>query len=324
MNGRCDDLRATRDRNQASHTYALMAGANEHTTPTHGVAMDIADTGLIAEFVVESQEGLTNIEQQMLAIEAGGADVDLELVNAVFRTMHTIKGTAGFLGLDRIGALAHGLEEVLNGMRNREIPTSSELVTTVLRSADFMKALIESVETSNEADISAHVETLQRFRSGAPLESSSAAPASATPLTSQPAAVPLSEAAREFVTECNENLDQMDQDLLALEQSPTSDNLLRRVFRTMHTIKGGAGFLGLGSLERLAHAAETLLSKLRDGECALTADLTSALLATVDKCRERLRLLEANGFDGDDLDLRAHHPETTQCQPARIRHGYEE
>ena len=181
--------------------------------------------------------------------------------------------------------------------------TSSELVTTVLRSADFMKALIESVETSNEADISAHVETLQRFRSGAPLEMSSTASTSATPRASQPAAAPLSEAAREFVTECNENLDQMDQDLLALEQSPTSDNLLRRVFRTMHTIKGGAGFLGLGSLERLAHAAETLLSKLRDGECALTADLTSALLATVDKCRERLRLLEANGFDGDDLDL---------------------
>ena len=83
--------------------------------------MDSADAGLIAEFVVESQEGLANIEQQMLAIETAGVDVDIDLVNAVFRTMHTIKGTAGFLGLDRIGSLAHGLEEVLNAMRNREI-----------------------------------------------------------------------------------------------------------------------------------------------------------------------------------------------------------
>src|SRR5436190_19308949 len=124
--------------------------------------MEIADAGLIAEFVVESQEGLANIEQQMLTIESGGADVDLELVNAVFRTMHTIKGTAGFLGLDRIGSLAHGLEEVLDDMRNREIPTSSELVTTILHSADFMKSLIDCVDTSNEADISAHVTSLQQ------------------------------------------------------------------------------------------------------------------------------------------------------------------
>ena len=67
--------------------------------------MDSADAGLIAEFVVESQEGLANIEQQMLAIETAGVDVDIDLVNAVFRTMHTIKGTAGFLGLDRIGSM---------------------------------------------------------------------------------------------------------------------------------------------------------------------------------------------------------------------------
>mgnify|MGYP000257920111 CR=1 FL=1 len=97
--------------------------------------MSNADSELIAEFVVESQEGLVNIERQLLAIEAGGVDVDVEIVNAVFRTMHTIKGTAGFLGLDRIGALAHSLEEVLNGMRNREISTSSELVTTILHAA---------------------------------------------------------------------------------------------------------------------------------------------------------------------------------------------
>ena len=51
--------------------------------------MELADAELIAEFVIESQEGLANIEQQMLAIESGGTNVDLDLVNAVFRTMHS-------------------------------------------------------------------------------------------------------------------------------------------------------------------------------------------------------------------------------------------
>jgi two-component system, chemotaxis family, sensor kinase CheA len=50
--------------------------------------MDLADDALIGEFVVESREGLANIEQQMLAIEANGANIDIDLVNAVFRTMH--------------------------------------------------------------------------------------------------------------------------------------------------------------------------------------------------------------------------------------------
>ena len=99
--------------------------------------MEAADLELIAEFAIESLEGLANIEQQMLSIESRGADIDVDLVNAVFRTMHSIKGPAGFLGLERIGQLAHSLEEVLNRMRNRDIVPSSELVTTVLQAAVF-------------------------------------------------------------------------------------------------------------------------------------------------------------------------------------------
>ncbi len=70
--------------------------------------MDIADAELIAEFAIESQEGLANIEQQMLAIEADGAAINVDLVNAVFRTMHSIKGTAGFLGLTVLGCWPTG------------------------------------------------------------------------------------------------------------------------------------------------------------------------------------------------------------------------
>lgn len=262
--------------------------------------MEIADAGLIAEFVVESQEGLANIEQQMLEIEAGGSEVDGEMVNAVFRTMHTIKGTAGFLGLDRIGALAHGLEEVLNGMRNREIPTCSELVTSILNAADFMKGLIDTIETSNDADISAHVASLQRFRSTSEEEAVAEMAALEHELSAQRATSAesqQSDAMREFLIECYENLDRMDQDLLVLEQNPDAENVLRGIFRTMHTIKGGAGFLGMGLLEKLAHTAENLLSKLRDSQLTITSSIVTALFATVDKCREGLRLVETVGSD---------------------------
>lgn len=265
--------------------------------------MEIADAGLIAEFVVESQEGLANVESQMLTIEAGGVDIDADLVNSVFRAMHSIKGAAGFLGLDRIGSLAHSLEEVLNNLRNREIVPTSELVTTVLRAADFMKRLIDEVDKSNEADVSPYVAELQRFRPGA--TAGAVAPAQPTLKTESVAeksiissvgpAATLREAAREFLIECHENLDQMDGDLLKLEHDPSSEQLLRNIFRTIHTIKGGAGFLGLGELEKLTHAAEDLLGKLRNGERTLTPVIGSALLATVDKCREGLAMVEASG-----------------------------
>ena len=128
--------------------------------------MDFLDAELISEFVIESQEGLANVESQMLAIEAAGEDMDLELVNAVFRTMHSIKGTAGFIGLDTIGRLAHSLEEVLNSLRNREVMPSSELVSSVLHAADFITELINAVETSNEANVDPFVAELQQFRPG--------------------------------------------------------------------------------------------------------------------------------------------------------------
>ena len=192
-------------------------------------------------------------------------------------------------------------------MRNREIVTSSELVTTVLHAADFMKGLIDAVETSNEADVSGHIAALQQFRAEAePTNTHNTAVEAARPVV---AAVPeatstLSEATREFLVECSENLDAMDQDLLTLEQNANSPNVLRGVFRTMHTIKGGAGFLGLGQLERLAHAAENLLGKVRDGKLALTSDAIGILLATVDKCREGVKLVERCGSDaGFDADM---------------------
>ena len=92
----------------------------------------------------------------------------------------------------------------------------------------------------------------------------------------------LDEIIAEFLVESHENLDQLDSDLVALEQDPTSRQLLGAIFRTIHTIKGTTGFLEFGRLEALTHAGEGLLSKLRDGELRLTAEITGALLTMVD------------------------------------------
>src|ERR1700740_3185428 len=98
---------------------------------------------------------------------------------------------------------------------------------------------------------------------------------------------------KDFLIESNENLDRLDRELVKLESDPSSKELLASIFRTIHTIKGSCGFLGFARLEKLAHAGESLLSRLRDGKLTLSEDLTSALLATVDAIRQMLAALES-------------------------------
>jgi two-component system chemotaxis sensor kinase CheA len=104
---------------------------------------------------------------------------------------------------------------------------------------------------------------------------------------------------REFLVESNENLDQLDRDVVALEKDPQAENILASIFRTIHTIKGGSGFLGFTKLELVTHVGESLLSKMRDGELVLDAEITSGLLVMVDAVREMLANIEATGQEGD-------------------------
>lgn len=106
------------------------------------------------------------------------------------------------------------------------------------------------------------------------------------------------ETIREFLVECHENLSRLDQDMVELEKRPQDTQLLAAIFRTMHTLKGTAGFLAFSNLEKLAHQAENLLSQLRDGKRQLNSDLVSLILETVDSVRKILSNIEATGKEG--------------------------
>ena len=127
---------------------------------------NIADQDLIKEFVVESLEHLADIESQLLAIESRGADIDSELVNTVFRAIHSAKGAAGFLGLNTISKLAHNMENVLNLFRNRELVPCTANIDVLLRCADVLRKLLENTETSNEADVTQYLAALNAVTAG--------------------------------------------------------------------------------------------------------------------------------------------------------------
>jgi len=105
----------------------------------------------------------------------------------------------------------------------------------------------------------------------------------------------------EFLVESEELLQGMDQDMVALETAPDSADLLNRIFRALHTIKGTSGFLGFEPVVRLGHRAEDLLNALRKGEAQLLRPTIDALLATRDFLGKMLGDIRQGGLQQYEL-----------------------
>ena len=86
-----------------------------------------------------------------------------------------------------------------------------------------------------------------------------------------------------FVQESSEHLQTLETDLMALESNPTDNALLNSIFRSVHSLKGGAGFFGFDPIVKLAHVMESVMSLLRDAVLKADQPMVSLLISTSDK-----------------------------------------
>lgn len=109
----------------------------------------------------------------------------------------------------------------------------------------------------------------------------------------------------EFLTETNESLGALDLDMVRLEQNPNDKELISSIFRLMHTIKGTCGFLGLPRLETVAHRAENVMGRFRDGDLLVTPDYVTLIFESFDRIKMIVAGLEETGSEpqGDDSAL---------------------
>src|SRR5437763_1138961 len=114
----------------------------------------------------------------------------------------------------------------------------------------------------------------------------------------------MDELLKDFLTETAEQIEAVGTQLVLLERDPSDAAMIASIFRLVHTIKGTCGFLGLNRLGQLAHAAETLIGRIRDGATP-TPDAVTVILAAIDRIRFVLAELERTQQepDGDDSDL---------------------
>ena len=99
---------------------------------------------LTREFLIESQEGLDRMERCLTELEARPDDA--ALLSDIFRSVHTIKGTTGFLGFRRLEKLAHAGENLLGLLRDGKLAADPPLITGLLHLLDGLRAILKSIE----------------------------------------------------------------------------------------------------------------------------------------------------------------------------------
>ena len=266
---------------------------------------DFQDTELLTEFVAESLQGLSNVEQDLMSLESDGGN-DKDLVNRIFRAVHSIKGTGSYMGLDNLVRLSHLAETLLDQIRSGQRQASSEVTDAILAAVDDLVGMLNAPDIGVTYDSTESVQKLDRVlgevggvsaTSATKSTAQSSTPSKPVEVLSQSAAT--SNAATEeydenllveFVQEGLQGLTDIEADLLSLETDGGSDQeLVNRIFRAVHTIKGNGSYLKLENLVAVAHRAESLLDRVRSGTETASAQVTDAVLAAVDSLKLMLQ-----------------------------------
>jgi len=121
---------------------------------------------IVESFIVETKELLDKLDNDLVELEKRQNDV--ELLNAIFRYVHTIKGTSSFIGFEQMSELTHKFEDVLNKLRKFELKLNPEIMDVILKAQDLMKVLLSKLEANDLSpiDISGVVSKLERISRG--------------------------------------------------------------------------------------------------------------------------------------------------------------
>lgn len=112
-------------------------------------------------YLDDAKEQLEGLEQNIIRLEESPDDVDSDLINRIFRSIHTVKGGAGFIGLTQIRDLSHAMEDVLDKIRNNEQSPTLVCCNILLSSLDMLSNMLDSPE--EETDISGQINALCRI-----------------------------------------------------------------------------------------------------------------------------------------------------------------
>ena len=128
-----------------------------------------ADESLMSDFVAECRDHLNAIEPDLLTLEEQHNNVPKEIINRVFRAIHSIKGGSSFLSLESLKQLSHAMENVLMLVRNEKLEITQEIMDVLLRSVDVLRAMLDDVQASDDIECAEEIRQLNEIAEGKPV-----------------------------------------------------------------------------------------------------------------------------------------------------------
>ncbi len=244
---------------------------------------------LVGVFKAESIEHIKALADIFLTLEEGRGNAN-ELFDRAFREAHSLKGSAGTLGFQRVEALTHRLEDVLGILKRGEIETSVEVIDILLSALDTIRGSVENIRpgenelTEDEVEQTRHLEKLlQTARAGSTGPPASTSSSGMSELGSEQ----VQQLLAVFRAEAKEHIKNLAELLFNIEEGkgdPTE--LVSKAFREAHSLKGSAGTLGFGRVEDVTHHFEDILGLMNDGKEEITSEDIDLLLTVLDVVRK--------------------------------------
>jgi len=230
-------------------------------------------------------------------------------IDAAAADAYALATLALLMGVDEVAAVAHTVDRALAYLPVAPPARQPTLAALIRAAADALARAFVALHSADAsgpradvASLSAAREALERFidEDAAPLDAPepAAAPASVSPSDAWLPAVD-DDMVELFFEEANERLESLAQKLVELETQPANAELIRDLFRDLHTLKGSSGLVGLRPMNQLAHAAEDLVGQLRDGKRSADRRVVDALLGALDG----LRALASRAAAGQPIDV---------------------
>jgi len=256
----------------------------------------LSDPAIIGEFITESREHLEGLESKILQLEQNPEDS--ELLNAIFRAFHTIKGSSSFLGLVQITKLSHKLENILDKLRKGELKASSDIVDSLLKGVDVLRSLVEDIASGQEErikkvsadflegveDVIKKIEIITQKTQKETEEEKEAL------LEEGEEGKKKQEEKRIFLTAAKQHTSTIKESLEGLRENPSDSACIDSLFRAVHSLKSSSSYMGFLQIKSLLEKKEEVLQKLRDKKKKATS---SELLNSLEKDYEKLvRLIE--------------------------------
>ena len=281
------------------------------------------DAEVLSYFAPEADEYLQTLE--VLANRLRENPGDPETIQSLYRTAHTLKGSAHTIGFKVIGDIAHPVEACMIAVRDGKIAVSTALLSTIGDAVSVIRLLMKRDEGRLEQlqhDVPEVTQTLHQIQEGQPVGVAAPVATPAVASAPEPPTVQVATAVLEppsdsstsptaaaepsltdeylmpqldpevlsyFAPEAQEYLESLEAQLLRLEKEPQNPDLINQLFRTAHTLKGSAYTVGFQSIGDLTHYIEDFMGAVREGRVKVQPGHTDVLLRSVDVVRLLMR-----------------------------------